>query len=97
MKPTAVVINVARGEIMDEEALAAALKEKRIGGASLDVFSREPLEQDNPLCGLQAENLILTPHIAGVTNEAKMRIISMAIHNIVTVLKGGRPENIVTT
>ena len=95
MKPTALIINVARGEIIDEQALARALREKRLGGAALDVFTEEPISRGNPLLRLGDENLILTPHIAGATNESKIRIISAAVRNIVNVLNGGRPESVV--
>jgi D-3-phosphoglycerate dehydrogenase len=70
MKKTAVIVNTARGSLVDEEALYAALSEGRIGGACLDVYSQEPYS--GKLCGLP--NAILTPHIAGSTAEAQMRI-----------------------
>jgi phosphoglycerate dehydrogenase-like enzyme len=95
MKPTALIINVARGEVIDDAALALALKEKKIGGASLDVFSEEPISKTNPFLSIGVDNLILTPHIAGATNESKMRIISTAISNIVNVLNGKKPEFLV--
>ncbi|TAL31634.1 MAG: hydroxyacid dehydrogenase [Spirochaetes bacterium] len=95
MKPAALIINVARGEVLDEAALARALAEKRIGGAAVDVFSREPIESGNPLLGLSDANLLLTPHVAGVTGEARMRIISVAVGNIIRVLNGGKPELLV--
>jgi D-3-phosphoglycerate dehydrogenase len=72
MKPTAVLINTARGELVDEAALAAAVKEKRIAGAAMDVFSVEPLPADSPLRGL--EHVILTPHLAASTAEAQERV-----------------------
>ena len=86
MKPTAILINVGRGELVNEDALANAIKEGKIAGLGIDVFSEEPIRSDNPLIGL--ENVILTPHIAGVSNEAKGRIIAMAFENIVHVLMG---------
>ncbi|HOT43881.1 MAG TPA: 2-hydroxyacid dehydrogenase [Spirochaetota bacterium] len=95
MKPSAFIINVARGEVLDEQALACALKEKRLAGAALDVFSEEPVGRDNPLLKLEGTNLVLTPHIAGVTQEAKMRIITAAVRNMVAVLNGGRPDFVV--
>jgi phosphoglycerate dehydrogenase-like enzyme len=95
MKKTALIINVARGEIIDEPALAQALKEQTIGGAALDVFAEEPINKNNPFIGINAENLILTPHIAGATYESKMRIISAAIKNIVKVLNGEKPDFVV--
>ena len=95
MKTAALLINVARGEIIDEAALAQALKEQKIGGAALDVFAEEPISMINPFIGMTTENLILTPHVAGATNESKMRIISAAIRNIVKVLNGEKPDFVV--
>jgi phosphoglycerate dehydrogenase-like enzyme len=93
MKPDAIIINVSRGAILDEAALAAALREKRIGGAGLDVFAQEPISAANPL--LHAPNIILTPHIAGATNESQARIIDATIDNVVRVLRGQEPADIV--
>ncbi|MDO8435513.1 MAG: hydroxyacid dehydrogenase [bacterium] len=72
MKPTAVIINAARGNIVNEDALLTALQEGIIAGAALDVFGNEPLAQDNPLIHYAAnhDNLILTPHIGGSSREA---------------------------
>lgn len=72
MKPAAVLINTARGELVDETALAKALREKRIGGAAVDVFAVEPLPPDSPLRGL--DRVILTPHLAASTSEAQERV-----------------------
>jgi D-3-phosphoglycerate dehydrogenase len=72
MKPTAVLINTARGELVDEAALAEAIKEKRIGGAAIDVFAVEPLPADSPLRAL--DRVILTPHLAASTAEAQERV-----------------------
>lgn len=94
MKQTALVINVARGEIIDEPALAEALKENRIAGAAIDVYTEEPPSKDNPLLSVDA-NLLLTPHIAGATSESKVRIIGAAISNMVRVLNGDKPDFIV--
>jgi (S)-sulfolactate dehydrogenase len=85
MKPGAVVINTARGGIIDEAALAAALKEGRLGGAMLDVFAAEPLPPDNPFAGVP--NLILTPHIAGVTEESNARVSTVTVENVRRVLE----------
>lgn len=95
MKSTALLINVARGEIIDENALARALKEQKIGGAALDVFAEEPISKTSPFVGMDSQNLMLTPHVAGATNESKMRIISAAIKNIVKVLNGEKPDFVV--
>lgn len=67
MKPDACLINVGRGPLVDEEALAQALREHKIGGAALDVFEEEPLPADSPLWDL--ENLLITPHTAGITEK----------------------------
>ncbi len=93
MKPNAVFINVSRGGLADEAALAAALAEGRLMGAGLDVFSSEPIEAGNPL--LKAPNTILTPHTAGATNESRLRIIGVALENVAAVLSGERPEYVV--
>src|SRR3989441_11270820 len=72
MKPTAVLVNTARGELVDEAALADAIREKRIGGAAIDVVAVEPLPADAPLRKLQ--RVILTPHLAASTAEAQERV-----------------------
>ncbi|MBN2160198.1 MAG: 2-hydroxyacid dehydrogenase [Spirochaetes bacterium] len=95
MKAASLIINLSRGEIVDEAALARALSDGKIGGAALDVFQFEPINRDNPLLAVDSDKLILTPHTAGVTNESKMRIISTAINNIVNVLNGNKPDFIV--
>ncbi len=84
MKPDAVLINSARGSIIDEAALAAALKSKRLGGAALDVFDAEPLKAGSPLA--DCPNLILTPHIAGVTAESNTRVSSMIAGRVAAYL-----------
>ncbi|MGE0311207.1 MAG: NAD(P)-dependent oxidoreductase [Lautropia sp.] len=75
MKRGAVLINTSRGGVVDEAALAAALREARIGGAALDVFEREPLPADSVLADVP--NLLLTPHVAGVTLESNERVSAM--------------------
>jgi D-3-phosphoglycerate dehydrogenase len=72
MKPTAILVNTARGELVDEGALAEALRAKRIGGAAIDVFATEPLPADSTLRGL--DRVILTPHLAASTSEAQERV-----------------------
>jgi Phosphoglycerate dehydrogenase and related dehydrogenases len=89
MKPTAVLINVGRGALVDEPALADALRAKKIAMAAVDVFVEEPPPKDHPLFGL--ENVILTPHLAGSTRESGMRIINMAMDNLVRVMKKEKP------
>jgi len=89
MKSTAVLINVGRGALVDETALAEALRGKKIAFAAVDVFTEEPPPANHPLFGL--ENVILTPHLAGSTRESGMRIRNMALDNLVRVLKGEKP------
>jgi phosphoglycerate dehydrogenase-like enzyme len=89
MKPTAVLINVGRGPLLDEEALAEALKNKKLAAAALDVFTEEPPPPNHPLFGLK--NVILTPHLAGSTLESGMRIMGMAMDNVIRVMKGEKP------
>jgi (S)-sulfolactate dehydrogenase len=84
MKPDAVLINAARGGTVDEAALAAALREGRLAGAMLDVFEQEPLPAGSVFEGVP--NLILTPHIAGVTEESNARISQMTADNVRGVL-----------
>jgi phosphoglycerate dehydrogenase-like enzyme len=97
MKPNSILINVSRGEICDEIALAKAISEGWIAGAGIDVFTQEPLPPEHPLIQAAKEgaNLILTPHIAGATNESRMRIIQFTVGNVARVLMGERPENVV--
>src|SRR6266478_1496636 len=86
MKPTAFIVNTARGGIIDEAALYDVLKANRIAGAALDVFDQEPTPQDNPL--LTLPNFIAAPHVAGVTREAVDRMGVAAVENILSVLDG---------
>lgn len=83
-KPGAILINTARGGIVDEQALAEALRSGRIAGAMLDVFDTEPLPGGGPLGG--APNLILTPHIAGVTRESNVRVSRMIADKVIEAL-----------
>lgn len=89
MKPTSVILNTSRGEIIDEGALCVALGEKRITGAGLDVYHQEPVNPDNPL--LKLENVILTPHTAGHTYEGWFRRSQFAWENIQRVAAGQQP------
>lgn len=93
MKPGAFLLNLARGEVVDEEALAQALEEDRLAGAGIDVFTQEPIDPDNPL--LRSPKVILSPHVAGGTNESRVRIIQVTMDNVVRVLKGEKPLNVV--
>jgi len=88
MKPTAFFLNTARGPIVDEAALAAALREERIAGAGLDVYAAEPLRPDNPLLAL--DNVVLSPHMSAHTGEA-LRRMAMVAEDVLRVLGGERP------
>lgn len=94
MKKTAYLVSTARGGIVEEPALHAALTSGGIAGAGLDVFDREPPSLDNPLFRLP--NIVVSPHIAGVTAEAMDRMAVQAIENVFSVF-AGRPlvENVV--
>ncbi|HLS56563.1 MAG TPA: hydroxyacid dehydrogenase [Zeimonas sp.] len=86
MKPDAILVNTARGGVVDETALAAALRHGKLGGAALDVFDDEPLQAGSPLAG--APNLILTPHVGGVTRESNERVSSLIAERIRMFLSG---------
>ena len=90
MKPTAILVNTARGQLIDEQALAEALRNGRIGGAGLDVLSEEPPSAENPL--LNSPRCLITPHVAWASIEARRRLIDAAAQNIKAYL-GGTPEN----
>ena len=88
MKPTAYLINTARGPLLDEEALIWALENKMIAGATLDVFENEPLPKDSPL--KQFDNCLLSPHNANSSPEAWQRVHDKAIENLLEGLKHER-------
>lgn len=88
MKSDAIVINTARGGIVDEAAVAAALRDGRLGGAALDVYETEPVTADWAARFADTPNLVLTPHIAGVTVESSRRISFATIENVKRVLEG---------
>jgi lactate dehydrogenase-like 2-hydroxyacid dehydrogenase len=92
MKPTAIFINTARGGVVDDLALIAALKGKRIAGAGIDVFEGEPAL--NPEF-LKLDNVALTPHIGSATYATRLRMASLAAENITAALLGGKPPNLV--
>jgi D-3-phosphoglycerate dehydrogenase / 2-oxoglutarate reductase len=89
MKPTAFLINTARGGLVDEEALAAALRQGRLAGVGLDVFQQEPL-QHNPFQGL--DNVVLSPHLAAYSREGLREAGMVAAQGLVAVLAGKRPD-----
>jgi glyoxylate reductase len=94
MKRNAILVNTARGPIVNEKALYNALKDKWIAAAGLDVFEEEPINQESPL--LELDNIVFTPHIAGSTREARRRCAMMAVENTIQVLQGKTPQNTVT-
>lgn len=94
MKPDALLINTARGALVDEVALAEALRLGAIGGAGLDVLSEEPPATSNPLLALDVTNLIVTPHVAWASRTARQRLVNEVADNIRHFLAGS-PRNVV--
>jgi glyoxylate reductase len=92
MKPTAFLVNVARGPLVDEAALIRALREKWIAGAALDVFEREPYV---PPELIQMKNVVLVPHIGSASVETRSKMAMMAVENLLAVLEGKIPPNLV--
>ena len=92
MKPGAYLVNTARGPLVDEAALADALKSGHLAGAAADVLATEPPKPDNPL--LAAPNMILTPHLAWATVEARRRLMQVTVENVAGFL-AGKPVHLV--
>jgi len=91
MKPSAYLVNTASAYVVDEEALAQALRERRIAGAAFDVYQTWPVQPEDPL--LKLDNVVLTPHIGGATEETVARHSQMIAEDIERFLKGQRPKN----
>jgi phosphoglycerate dehydrogenase-like enzyme len=86
IKPGAILVNVGRGAVIDEDSLVEALRERRIAGAALDVFASEPLDEDSPLWELP--NVLLSPHTAGLSERENERIVSLFTENLRRYLRG---------
>jgi phosphoglycerate dehydrogenase-like enzyme len=90
MKPTALLVNTSRGRVIDEPALLKALRDRRIAGAALDVFSAEPLPTGHPLAKM--ENVVLSPHMGAMTHEAGERLSAVVTRQVRDILSGRKPE-----
>jgi len=94
MKPNAIVVNTARGKVIDERAVAQAIEDGRIRGAAIDAFEEEPLPADSPLRKL-GDRVLLSPHSASYTEGGELRQgVAWATRSVVTALKGGIPDNV---
>lgn len=91
MKPSAILINTARGSVVDEEALLVALKEHWIAGAALDVYEKEPIDPGNPL--LAIDNVVLLPHVGSATTQTRSAMSERAAQNLLAVLQGTPPPS----
>lgn len=91
MKPNAILINTSRGPVVDEAALVDALKARKLAGAGLDVYEREPAVHPGLI---QMPNVVLTPHIASATIRTRSEMSAMAARNMATAVRGGRPPNL---
>jgi D-3-phosphoglycerate dehydrogenase len=93
MRAGAILVNAGRGPLVDEEALVQGLRSGRLAGAALDVFEQEPLAVDSPLRSF--DNVFMSPHVGGSTREAEQRLLDVCGENMLRVLDGGEPLNIV--
>lgn len=92
MKPTTFLVNAARGEVIDEGALAQALTDKAIGGAAIDVYTTQPLAPGHPFLGLA--NVILTPHVAALTQESSVAMSVGTAEQVLQLMRGERPTHL---
>jgi len=92
MKSSAFLVNTGRGGLVDEKALSIALNTGKIAGAGIDVLSTEPPKEDNPL--LSAKNILITPHIAWASKEARIRLMDVTVNNVKAYAEG-KPINVV--
>lgn len=95
MKPDAMLVNVARGAVIDEQALIEALQGQKIRGAALDVFATQPLPEDSPLLAL--DNVVLSSHMAGMTHESMLRMGHKTADQVIQLLRGDVPEHLCNT
>lgn len=93
MRPETIFINIARGKVVDEQALIAALQNGQIRAAGLDVFEQEPVSPDSPL--LRMDNVVATPHIGSATHETREAMAECAVDNLLAALAGERPKDLV--
>ena len=91
MRPSAYLINTARGPIVDEKALVRALAEKRITGAALDVYENEPMVEPGLI---NLPNVVLTPHLGSAALDTRSRIADILVENVITVIEGRQPPNL---
>jgi phosphogluconate 2-dehydrogenase len=94
MRPDSIFINIARGKVVDEQALIEALRNGQIRAAGLDVFEREPISTDSPL--LKMDNVVATPHMGSATHETREAMARCAVENLISALAGEKPANLVS-
>ena len=91
MKRTAILINTARGAIVDSSALTGALRAGRLAGAGLDVTDPEPIDANDPL--LELPNVVITPHIGSASHATRLKMAELAVDNLIDVFEGRRPRH----